>query len=140
MKEKERAAKLSCWWSTGEVGTGSLVQSPLDRSLGLLTCCEGSSRRMACASSLSHVAYTNLYPARLPMDSLLISIWKSLMIVIVWFSQFVKHIQFRTGHVKPDLDTRYVNISDPRISNGWHVRFHFPHLCLRQTSVIKLAL
>ena len=55
------------------------------------------------------------------MDSLLISIWKSLMIVIVWFSQFVKHIQFRTGHVKPDLDTRYVNISDPRISNGWHV-------------------
>lgn len=126
--------------STGEVGSRSLVQSPLDRSLGLLTCCEGSSRRTACASSLSHVTYTNLYPARLPKDSLLISIWKSLMIVTVQFSQFVKHIQFRTCHVKPDLDTRFVNISDPRISNGWHVLFHFPHLCPWQTSVIKMAL
>ena len=83
VKEKERAAKLPCRWSTGEVGSRSLVQSPPDRSLGLLTCCERSSRRIACASSLSHVTYTNLYPARLPKDSLLISIWKSLMIAIV---------------------------------------------------------
>lgn len=59
------------------MGTGSLVQSPLDRSLGLLTCCEGSSRRMACASSLSHVPYINLYPARLPMDSVDFNLEKS---------------------------------------------------------------